>query len=173
MKYPERREVRKVSGLSRKKKAVIIGLVLIAFLSVTLATPVFAHVSEAITRVFVTNTNSNPVPVKHASSFKTYFDSYSFDSMGHIDLTGILSVRGFEKVSIMILEFPDTVPISAAVVMGKIKGATVASQIDSFTVPTGSPVPLKTYDVVGPDFSIVLFGQANTSVNIQAWVYMQ
>lgn len=162
-------------GLSRHKKTIaIMTITLIALLVIASATPIFRVASQVITEVFVTNTNANPVPTKLGYIYKTYFSSYTFDSMGHIHLTGILNIKGFSKVSIMILEFPMFVGnMTADVTMGKISGTTLASRIASFIVPTRGPVSIRTYNIVGPELSITLFGPANIKTNIQAWVYIQ
>lgn len=88
-------------------------------------------------------------------------------------MTGVHSLDGFSKVNIEIAQFPTTVPgVRAEVSMGKLTGTTVAQVVDSFPLPTRAPT-IRTHDVVGPEFSVLLVGgPPNTAVGIQGWVYL-
>lgn len=132
-----------------------------------------AAVADTIKSVLVVNPASNPANVvsKDATSFTTYFRTFTTDNLGQIFLTGILDERGFDKVSLEIVQFPTTVPNMVVTVdIGKISGTTLSSFVDSF--PLGTAATIHTYDANGPDFSLVLTGgPPNTAVGIQAWVY--
>lgn len=55
--------------------------------------------------------------------------------------------------------------------MGKISGTTLAQTLETF--PLGTSGKIHTYDVVGPEFSLVVTGgPANATVPIQAWVFL-
>ena len=55
--------------------------------------------------------------------------------------------------------------------MGKIRGSTLAQEIDRF--PLDGPTVIHTYTVVGPELSISISNAPpNTKVNIQAWVFL-
>ena len=144
----------------------------LAFLA-GLSTPAFTAVAGSIAHVFVANTSANPVPVvsKDASSFKTFFGTFTTDSLGQIFLTGIMNITGFDKVSLEIVQFPTSVTgLTVNVIMGKISGTTLSFTVESFPLPT--VVNNHTDDIVGPEYSVVLTGgPANTAVGIQAWVF--
>lgn len=108
-----------------------------------------------------------------ASRLLTFFNTFTTDNQGQIPLTGVHSLDGFSKVNIEIAQFPTTVPgVRAEVSMGKLTGTTVAQVVDSFPLPTRAPT-IRTHDVVGPEFSVLLVGgPPNTAVGIQGWVYL-
>lgn len=103
---------------------------------------------------------------------KTYFQTFKTDHLGQIFLTGILDVRKFKKVSVEIIQWPHTpVQMSVQCAMGKISGSTLSEVLEQF--PLGTTARIHAYDVVGPDFSVVLTGgPPNTDVPIQAWVFL-
>jgi hypothetical protein len=103
---------------------------------------------------------------------KTYFQTFRTDHLGQIFLTGILDVSHFNKVSVEIIQFPHVaVQMNALCDMGKISGSTLAQTVAQF--PLGTTAQIHVFDVVGPDFSVVLTGgPANTDVPVQAWVFL-
>ena len=103
---------------------------------------------------------------------KTYFQTFKTDHLGQIFLTGILDVSRFNKVSVEIIQWPHTaVQMNVLCDMGKISGSTLAQTVAQF--PLGTTAQIHAFDVVGPDFSVVLTGgPANVDVPIQAWVFL-
>jgi hypothetical protein len=103
---------------------------------------------------------------------KTYFQTFKTDHLGQIFLTGILDVRHYNKVSVEIIQWPHTaVQMNVLCDMGKISGSTLAQTVAQF--PLGTTAQIHAFDVIGPDFSVVLTGgPANTDVPIQAWVFL-
>ncbi|HEX7962711.1 MAG TPA: hypothetical protein VF493_22570 [Terriglobales bacterium] len=103
---------------------------------------------------------------------KTYFQTLKTDHLGQIFLTGILDVSHFNKVSVEIIQWPHTaVQMNVLCQMGKISGSTLAQTVAQF--PLGTTAQIHPFDVVGPDFSVVLTGgPPNTDVPIQAWVFL-
>ena len=103
---------------------------------------------------------------------KTYFQTFKTDHLGQIFLTGILDVKNFDKVSVEIIQWPHTpVQMSVQCAMGKISGSTLSQLLETF--PLGTTARIHAYDVIGPDFSVVLTGgPPNTDVPIQAWVFL-
>jgi hypothetical protein len=115
--------------------------------------------------------STQAVVSKDATSFTTYFQTYTTDQFGQIFLTGPLAAAGFNKASLEIIQFPGNVSgLTVGVFEGKISGSTLAQVIDSF--PLGAAT-VHSYDLNGPEISLVLTGgPPNTAVNIQAWVYL-
>lgn len=115
-----------------------------------------------------------PVPTIRTfePELKTYFQTFKTDNLGQIFLTGILDVKHFNKVSVEIIQWPHTpVQMQVQCMMGKISGSTLAQYVDQF--PLGTTARIHAFDVVGPDFSVVLTGAPpNTDVPIQAWVFL-
>lgn len=134
--------------------------------------PVTAQGTTVIAGTVGINPSANMVVAKDGTAFTTYFKTFTTDSLGQIFLTGIIDARGFDKASIEIIQFPGAVAgLTVNVDMGKISGSTLAQRIDSFPLSTAASI--HTYDVNGPDFSVVLTGgPPNTAVAIQAWVYL-
>jgi hypothetical protein len=108
-----------------------------------------------------------------ASKLLTFFKTFTTDRQGQIPLTGIQSLDGFGKVNMEIAQFPTTVTgVRAEVSMGKMTGTTLAQVVDSFLLPTRAPT-IKTFDVVGPELSVLLVGaRPGTDVGIQGWIYL-
>jgi hypothetical protein len=113
-----------------------------------------------------------PSPRTFEPELKTYFQTFKTDNLGQIFLTGILNVKNFNKVSVEIIQWPHTpVQMSVQVMMGKISGTTLSQLLEQF--PLGTTARIHAYDVIGPDFSVVLTGAPpNTDVPIQAWVFL-
>jgi hypothetical protein len=107
-----------------------------------------------------------------APELKTYFQTFKTDNLGQIFLTGVLDVKNFNKVSVEIIQWPHTnVQMTVLCNMGKIAGTTLAQTLEQF--PLGTTARIHAFDIVGPDFSIVLTGAPpNTEVPIQAWVFL-
>ena len=102
----------------------------------------------------------------------TYFKTFKTDSLGQIFMTGILDVKAYSKVNVEIIQWPHA-PVSMTVSrnMGKISGSTLAQTVGQF--PLGTAGIIHTFEVVGPDFSVVLTGgPPNADVPIQAWVFL-
>ena len=115
-----------------------------------------------------------PLPVLRPvePELKTYFQTFKSDHLGQIFLTGILDVKHFNKVSVEIIQWPHTpVQMNVQVMMGKISGSTLSQLMEQF--PLGTTARIHAYDVIGPDFSVVLTGAPpNTDVPIQAWIFL-
>jgi hypothetical protein len=103
---------------------------------------------------------------------KTYFKTFKTDHLGQIFLTGILDVKEFNKVSVEIIQWPHTaVQMTVQCMIGKITGTTLAQLVAQF--PLGTTAQIHAFDVIGPEFSVVLTGAPpNTDVPIQAWVFL-
>jgi hypothetical protein len=105
---------------------------------------------------------------------KTYFDNYKTDNLGQIFLTGILNVKSHNSVNVEIIQWPAAAGVNMTVQcdMGKISGSTLAQTVGQF--PLGTAAQIHTFNVIGPEFSMVLTGgPANTEVPIQAWVFLK
>ena len=103
---------------------------------------------------------------------KTYFQTFKTDHLGQIFMTGILNVGDYSKVSMEIIQWPHAaVTMTVLCDMGKITGQTLAQTLAQF--PLGTAGQIHTFNVVGPEFSVVLTGgPPNTDVPIQAWVFL-
>jgi len=102
----------------------------------------------------------------------TYFQSFNTDQFGQIFLSGILDIRDYKEVDLEILQSPGSVPnITVGVHMGKISGSTLSATVGSFAL--NSATVIHKFAVVGPEVSVVLTGgPPNTSVGINAWVFL-
>jgi len=102
----------------------------------------------------------------------TFFDTITTDAQGQIFLTGIVDITAYEQADLEIIQFPGNVPnITVDISMGKISGSTLAQSVGSFALD--SPAVIHTFNVVGPEMSVVLTGgPANTAVNLQAWLFL-
>lgn len=107
------------------------------------------------------------------ANLHTYFQTFKTDQLGQIFLTGILDVQAFQKVSVEIVRGPGAPPqvMEVSSSMGKLSGTTLGQVVEQFPLAT---VPkIHTFDVVGPEFSLVVTGgPPNTNVPIQAWVFL-
>lgn len=103
---------------------------------------------------------------------KTYFQTFKTDSHGQIALTGILNVQANNKVNVEIIQWPHVaVTMNVSCNMGKISSSTLAQTVGQF--PLGTTAQIHSFNVVGPDFAVVLTGgPPNTDVPIQAWVFL-
>ena len=103
---------------------------------------------------------------------KTYFKTFKTDHLGQIFMTGILDVTDFNRASLEIIQWPHvTVNMTVTCNMGKLSGDTLAQTLTQF--PLGTTDRINTFDVVGPELSVVLTGGTpNTDVPIQAWVFL-
>lgn len=103
---------------------------------------------------------------------KTYFQTYRTDHLGQIELTGILNIRVFDRVSLEILNHPNPIPnLTVTVALGKLSEATLGQEIDRFLLDS-NPV-IHTYDVVAPELTVwVLGAPPDTDVDLQAWVFL-
>jgi hypothetical protein len=106
-------------------------------------------------------------PVLHS-----YFQTFKTDNLGQIFLTGILDVKHFNSINVEIIQWPHAaVSMTVSCDIGKITGQTLAQAVAQF--PLGTAGQIHTFDVIGPEFSVVLTGgPANTDVPIQAWVFL-
>ena len=110
-----------------------------------------------------------------APELKTYFQTFKTDHLGQIFMTGILNVEAYNKVNkvnVEIIQWPHVaVAMTVTCDMGKITGSTLAQTVGQF--PLGTAGTIHTFDVVGPEFSVILTGgPPNTDVPIQAWVFL-
>ena len=107
-----------------------------------------------------------------APQLKTYFQTLKTDHLGQIFMTGILNVEAYSKVNVEIIQWPHAaVTMTVTCNMGKITGQTLAQTLATF--PLGTAGLIHTFDVVGPEFTVVLTGgPPNTDVPIQAWVFL-
>lgn len=107
-----------------------------------------------------------------APQLTTYFKPFKTDALGQISVTGIVNVEAFEKVNLEIIQWPAApVKMLATCYMGKLSGETLAQVVAH--LPVGTAGQIQTFDVIGPEFSVVLTGGApNVSVPIQAWVFL-
>jgi hypothetical protein len=103
---------------------------------------------------------------------KTYFQTFTTDPEGQIFLTGILNAEAYHQVNVEIIPGPQApANMTVTCTMGKISGTTLAQIIAQF--PLVLTAEIHTFDVIGPEFSIILTGgPPNTGVPIQAWVFL-
>jgi hypothetical protein len=107
-----------------------------------------------------------------AAETKTYFQTFKTDQLGQIFMTGPIKLDTFSKVNLEIIQWPHA-PVSMGVTcsMGKISGSTLAQVVAQF--PLGTAGQIHTFDVIGPEFSVILTGgPPNTDVPIQAWIFL-
>jgi hypothetical protein len=107
-----------------------------------------------------------------APKLTTYFKTFTTDPLGQIFMTGIVNVAPFNTVNVEITQWPH-VPVTMAVScdMGKITGSTLAETVGQF--PLGTAGLIHTFDVIGPEFSVVLTGgPPKTKVPIQTWLFL-
>ena len=107
-----------------------------------------------------------------AFKLNTYFQTFKTNAQGNIFMTGPLDVQAYSKVNVEIIQWPHA-PVSMTVScsMGKLSGSTLGQSVGQF--PLGTAGIIHTFEVVGPEFSVILTGgPPNTDVPIQAWVFM-
>jgi len=115
--------------------------------------------------------------VPDTSQVFTYFDRYTSDRLGQIQLTGILDIQAFGTVNLEIdAGYPDQARnLTIEVSMGKISGETFAESIDRFTLDFRrfERSRIHTYDVIGPDLTVWILGAPpHMDVDVQAWVFL-
>jgi hypothetical protein len=113
-----------------------------------------------------------PIGSTVAPQLITYFRTFRTDHLGQISMSGILNIEAFSKVDIEIAQWPQA-PVNMTVLcnMGKITGQTLAQNVGHF--PLGTAAQIHTFDVVGPEFVVVLTGgPPDTEVSLQAWVFL-
>ena len=106
------------------------------------------------------------------TKLNTYFQTFKTNAQGNIFMTGILDVQPYSKINLEIIQWPHA-PVTMTVLcnIGKISGATLAQTVGQF--PLGTSGIIHTFEVVGPEFSVILTGgPPNTDVPIQAWVFL-
>jgi hypothetical protein len=107
-----------------------------------------------------------------APELKTYFKNFKTDAHGQIFLTGAIDVSAHDEVDVEVIQWPQApVKMNAACSIGKISGQTLAQEVGKF--PLGASGQIHTFNVVGPEFSVVLTGAPpNVTVPIQGWVFL-
>ena len=107
-----------------------------------------------------------------AAKLNTYFQTFKTDNLGQIFMTGILDVQAYNKVHVEIIQWPHApVNMSVSCSMGKLSGSTLGQTVGQF--PLGTAGLIHTFDVIGPEFSVILTGgPPKTDVPIQAWVFL-
>lgn len=102
----------------------------------------------------------------------TYFKTFTTDPLGQVFLTGILDVSRYNQVNLEIIQWPPaSVSMTVNCDMGKLSGTTLAQVVGQF--PLGTDGSIHTFNVVGPEFSVVLTGGTpTTDVPIQAWIFL-
>ncbi|HEY6413690.1 MAG TPA: hypothetical protein VIX42_08380 [Edaphobacter sp.] len=105
--------------------------------------------------------------------FTTYFQTFTTDTLGQIFMTGILDVSKYSQVNLEIIQWPHAaVTMTVNCDMGKLSGSTLAQVVGQF--PLATDAVIHTFNVVGPEFSVVLTGgPPSTSVPIQAWLFLR
>ena len=106
-----------------------------------------------------------------AARVDKYFQSFTTDAHGQIQVTGILDIVDYQLAHLEIIQHPGNVPnLRVEVHMGKISGTTLAQVVGSFPLGPGT---IHTFNVVGPEMSVwVLGGPPNTAVQLQAWLFL-
>jgi hypothetical protein len=102
-----------------------------------------------------------------------YHVAYSAHGEAGVELAGkglgtTLRVDGFRQVSVEVADTAHT--HSFDLFMGKCSGTTLADRV-AVNQPADGKV--HTYNVVGPEIGLMLKGDANTTDNVQLWVYLR
>jgi hypothetical protein len=108
-----------------------------------------------------------------APVLKKYFQTYTTDSNGLIDLTGPLNVKSHNTIDVEFAQWPEA-PVSMTVQcdIGVISGTTLAQTVAQYPLGNGAS-PIQTFNVTGPEFRVVLTGgPANAEVPIQGWILL-
>ena len=102
----------------------------------------------------------------------TYFESFETDVHGQIFMTGPVDISEHAKVNLQITQFPHAaVTMTVNCAIGKISGSTLSQVLAAF--PLGTTGPIHSFDVIGPEFNVVLTGgPPNVTVPIQAWLFL-
>ncbi len=77
----------------------------------------------------------------------------------------IVDITGFRQVSVCISSQKS---VSRSLMMGTISGTTLAQ---TYALPLDSKI--HTFNVVGPEMSLYMNGPANTTEQIQLWIYLR
>ncbi len=97
------------------------------------------------------------------------------DKFGQIELTPILDISSYDTVNLEIIagtRHQSKGSLRVQVYMGKIQGTTLSQVIDNYAIEI-SRTRIHSYDVIGPDLVVWIQGApANTSVDVQAWVFL-
>jgi hypothetical protein len=111
-------------------------------------------------------------PEMAAPQLKTYFKTFTTDQLGQVFMTGIVNVKAYQRIHLEIIQWPHAaVSMTVTCDIGKITGQTLAQTVASF--PLGTAGQIHSFDVIGPEFSVVLTGgPPNTKVPIQAWLFL-
>jgi hypothetical protein len=107
-----------------------------------------------------------------APKLNTYFQTFKTDALGQIFMSGILDVSTYNQLNVEIIQWPHAaVSMAVSCDMGKITGSTLAQTVGQF--PLGTAGQIHTFNVIGPEFSLVLTGgPPNPDVPIQAWIFL-
>ena len=107
-----------------------------------------------------------------APKLTTYFKTFTTDAQGQIPVTGIVDVSAWDTVNVEIIQFPHAaVTMTVTCLMGKLSGSTLGETLATF--PLGTAGVIHSFDVIGPEFNLVLSGgPPKTKVPIQAWMFL-
>jgi hypothetical protein len=103
----------------------------------------------------------------------TYFKDFTTDNLGRIIVAGPLKLEAYSKVNVQIMQFPQVaVSMTVNCSMGRITPPSLSQYVEQFPLTSSDP-PIHTYDVIGPEFMLLLTGgPPNTTVPIQAWIFI-
>lgn len=108
-----------------------------------------------------------------APKLTTYFKTFTTDPQGQVFMTGIVNVAPYGSVNLEIVQWPHAaVNMTVTCYIGKLSGSTLGQTVGQF--PLGTAGQIHTFDVIGPEFNVVLTGgPPKTKVPIQAWLFLQ
>ena len=108
-----------------------------------------------------------------APKLVTYFKTFTTDALGQIFLTGIVDVSAYSQVNVEIIQWPHAAVTWLEKTLVQIpSGSTLAQVVGQF--PLGTAGLIHTFNVIGPEFSVVLTGGTpTTDVPIQAWLFLR
>jgi hypothetical protein len=75
-------------------------------------------------------------------------------------MSGILDLSTYNQVNVEIIQWPHAVTMTVSCDMGKITGTALAQAVGQF--PLGTAGQIHTFNVVGPEFSLILTGGTPT-----------